>query len=291
MDQYRLAISAPKRTALVWVAVECLARIRHLLIPDAVHLAEVIEGYAEACVAPAAVLESFQAFLGAHYTPRVVPDQDGGSLIDIGAYDSHGSEAVASAAYLVIGDLIDPDDDRFHSTRELFCAVEGIAECCRHAVMATTPDIPWRQEDLPPELEPSRATFLALAPAQVRQLQRTPELDPALHAVWQALNEASSRRESQRNAVWEAEELAQCDLVREVLVPPFVTGFSPSLRTSTVTALARGIVKERALDRLPILADALQDAGCEDEYILDHCRGSGLHVRGCWVVGLVLDEK
>ena len=42
---------------------------------------------------------------------------------------------------------------------------------------------------------------------------------------------------------------------------------------------------------MPILADALQDAGCDEERILDHCRGNGPHVRGCWVVDLVLGKE
>lgn len=58
--------------------------------------------------------------------------------------------------------------------------------------------------------------------------------------------------------------------------------------TSTVVALAQGIRDENAFDRMPILADALQDAGCENADILDHCRGAGPHVRGCWVVDLLL---
>jgi hypothetical protein len=41
---------------------------------------------------------------------------------------------------------------------------------------------------------------------------------------------------------------------------------------------------------MPILADALQDAGCEDVSILGHCRGPGPHVRGCWVVDMVLGK-
>jgi hypothetical protein len=61
--------------------------------------------------------------------------------------------------------------------------------------------------------------------------------------------------------------------------------------TSTVTALARGIYEERAFDRLPILADALQDAGCDSADILGHCRGGGPHVRGCWVVDLLLGKE
>ena len=57
----------------------------------------------------------------------------------------------------------------------------------------------------------------------------------------------------------------------------------PSWLTSDVLGLAAGIYQERAFDRLPILADALQDAGCEDPDLLAHCRTHGPHVRGCWV--------
>jgi hypothetical protein len=64
--------------------------------------------------------------------------------------------------------------------------------------------------------------------------------------------------------------------------------FSLSWRTATAMALARQIDESGDFSAMPILADALQDAGCEDEHILKHCRGSGPHVRGCWVVDLVL---
>jgi hypothetical protein len=55
----------------------------------------------------------------------------------------------------------------------------------------------------------------------------------------------------------------------------------------TVQQMAQAIYDERAYDRLPLLADALEDAGCTDAAILDHCRGPGQHVRGCWVVDLL----
>jgi hypothetical protein len=57
----------------------------------------------------------------------------------------------------------------------------------------------------------------------------------------------------------------------------------------TVVGLVRGIVADNALDRLPILADALEEAGCDTLDILNHCRGEGEHVRGCWVVHLLHD--
>jgi hypothetical protein len=61
--------------------------------------------------------------------------------------------------------------------------------------------------------------------------------------------------------------------------------------TSGVVSLAIGIYEERAFDRMPILADALQDAGCDNEDILSHCRGLGPHCRGCWVCDLCLGKQ
>jgi hypothetical protein len=65
---------------------------------------------------------------------------------------------------------------------------------------------------------------------------------------------------------------------------------NPEWLTPTVTALARGMYDSRDFGAMPILADALQDAGCDSEDILSHCRSDGPHVRGCWVVDLVLGK-
>ena len=65
----------------------------------------------------------------------------------------------------------------------------------------------------------------------------------------------------------------------------------PRWRSRTVVALATGIDADRAFDRLPILADALEDAGCDDADLLAHCRGNGPHSGGCWVVDLILGER
>jgi hypothetical protein len=62
----------------------------------------------------------------------------------------------------------------------------------------------------------------------------------------------------------------------------------PSWRTEAVVGLARGIYAERAFDRMPVLADALEDAGCAHPDVLTHCRDEGPHVRGCWVVDMLL---
>ncbi|AMV26296.1 hypothetical protein VT84_18000 [Gemmata sp. SH-PL17] len=87
--------------------------------------------------------------------------------------------------------------------------------------------------------------------------------------------------------------LNQSRVVRDVVGNPFRTiQFDPAWRTSNATLLAQGIYAERAFDRLPILADALQDAGCDNDDILNHCRDpAGPHVRGCWVVDSVLSRE
>jgi len=58
----------------------------------------------------------------------------------------------------------------------------------------------------------------------------------------------------------------------------------------TVPKLAQAIYDERAFERVPVLADALEDAGCSDEVILSHLRSAGPHVRGCWAVDLILGK-
>ena len=84
----------------------------------------------------------------------------------------------------------------------------------------------------------------------------------------------------------------QADRVREVVGNPFrpVT-FSPAWCTDTALSLARQMYDSRDFIAMPILADALQDAGCDNEDVLAHCRGPGPHVRGCWVVDLVLGKE
>jgi hypothetical protein len=82
-------------------------------------------------------------------------------------------------------------------------------------------------------------------------------------------------------------------LLRDIFPNPFAAPrFDPAWRTSDVVALARGIYADRAFDRMPILADALQDAGCDNDEVLSHCRDTNAHhVRGCWAVDLVLGKE
>jgi hypothetical protein len=104
------------------------------------------------------------------------------------------------------------------------------------------------------------------------------------------------QRESQAmgasaDALW-TEYLHQADLLRDIIGNPFRAGAQDrSWLTSNVVAIAELIYDSRDYDSLPILADALEDAGCTDASILEHCRGGGVHVRGCWVVDLVLGRE
>jgi hypothetical protein len=92
---------------------------------------------------------------------------------------------------------------------------------------------------------------------------------------------------------FQSEKKAQ--LIRDIFGSPFYSGaVEPmwlSWNAATVQRLARGIYDDRAFDRLAILADALEDAGCDNAAILAHCRGPGPHVRGCWVVDLILGKS
>jgi hypothetical protein len=89
------------------------------------------------------------------------------------------------------------------------------------------------------------------------------------------------------------EQAAHCDLLRDIFGNPFRPArFSPDWRTDTAVSLARTMYESREFSAMPILADALQDAGCDNDDILSHCRaGNQVHVRGCWVVDLVLGKE
>ena len=89
------------------------------------------------------------------------------------------------------------------------------------------------------------------------------------------------------------EEIAiQANLLRDILGNPFrPVIFDPAWRTATVSSFAERIYADRAFADLPILADALEDAGCTSADVLEHCRRPGEHARGCWVVDLVLGKS
>jgi|GEM_PF-2043237 len=95
-------------------------------------------------------------------------------------------------------------------------------------------------------------------------------------------------------AVMSQEMVRYCNtasvLCREIFPNPFTSArFDPAWRTLDVLTIARDIYDARAFERMPILADALQDAGCDNDELLTHLRAtSRTHVRGCWALDLCL---
>jgi hypothetical protein len=94
---------------------------------------------------------------------------------------------------------------------------------------------------------------------------------------------------------WPDEARARGGILRCIFGNPFrrAPALAPAVLAwdgGTVPKLAAAIYEERAFGRLPVLADALEDAGCTDADILGHCRAGGEHVRGCWVVDLMLGK-
>lgn len=134
------------------------------------------------------------------------------------------------------------------------------------------------------DYEPYRAEVITVSAAEALQNGSREERLNRIRA-WHHIRGEQSRYEAQRWPLERAEDAVQCELYRCVFGYPFEpVRYGATRRTATTVALADAIFADRAFDRLPILADALEDAGCDDPDVLAHCRGDGPHVRGCWVV-------
>ncbi len=129
--------------------------------------------------------------------------------------------------------------------------------------------------------------FRGMIQATERKAEEVRQLDAAVQAAIARLNEemaAEARTVRDREATMEREALAE--LLRCVaghLHRP-APDFDPAWRTETVEGLVRRMYDTREFGAMPILADALQDAGCEDASVLTHCRHGTAHARGCWVI-------
>ncbi|QJW96785.1 hypothetical protein [Frigoriglobus tundricola] len=109
-----------------------------------------------------------------------------------------------------------------------------------------------------------------------------------------AAKSATRRRDGAAyDAAAKAELPEQAAIIRDIFGNPFrPLGFAPSWRTDTAVALARQIYDTRDFSAMPILADALQDAGCDSDDTLGHLRDPhATHARGCWALDLVLGKE
>lgn len=130
----------------------------------------------------------------------------------------------------------------------------------------------------------------------------TRHLESATAAPWAAsfaarglACQAGAEQDSRWVAAYRAEEEMQCRLLRDIIGDPsrpfqFDAAWLSGPGAPAV-AQARAIYDEDRFADLPLLADTLERAGCHDSAVLDHCRGSSIHVRGCWVVDALLGRE
>ncbi len=149
-----------------------------------------------------------------------------------------------------------------------------------------------------PDGAPRTTAFLACIAASATTISDSPRQVPGQVdryipvRTWAPASAAAGSHAGGRLADRCAEEAAQCDLLREIFGNPFQPiAVDPKWQSDAVRAVARAAYEVQAFDCLPILADALQDAGCEEEQVLGHCHSPGLHVRGCWLLDLLLGLK
>jgi len=140
-------------------------------------------------------------------------------------------------------------------------------------------------------LQSAWGRFLAVLPAELTPLAWQAMAVPA----WRAVAADRVAFVAAQNEGAAAERARQCDVLRDLIGNPFPpAAVDPHWlvwNDRTVPRLARALYDEKDFDNLPILADALEDAGCDDADILRHCREPGEHVRGCWVVDLLLGKS
>jgi hypothetical protein len=140
-------------------------------------------------------------------------------------------------------------------------------------------------------LQSAWGRLLAVLPAELTPLAWQAMAVPAWRAV--AADRVAFDAAQTEGAA--AERARQCDVLRDLIGNPFrPAAVDPHWLTwndRTVPRLARALYDEKDFDNLPVLADALEDAGCGDADLLRHCREPGRHVRGCWVLDLLLGKE
>lgn len=141
--------------------------------------------------------------------------------------------------------------------------------------------------------------------AALKAVERQPRLDVAVRCATHGLPKRQAVefpyyclrpwRTGNYNRPTPAQQRRLGQLIRDIFNNPFrPVAVDPTWlawNDYTVQKLSQAIYDERAFDRMPILADALEEAGCTVLDILNHCRQPGEHVRGCWVVDTILGKK
>jgi hypothetical protein len=112
--------------------------------------------------------------------------------------------------------------------------------------------------------------------------------------VWRTFNESGNllRAIEESGAVKGQLKDDATAIVRDIFGNPFrEVELDPRWQTTSTLAMASAMYDSQDFAAMSILADALEEAGCDNAEVLAHCRGDGPHVRGCWVVDLLLGKK
>ena len=112
---------------------------------------------------------------------------------------------------------------------------------------------------------------------------------------WATAADSTQQRDPESifgEVAWKGEAQAQSHLLRDIFANPFhAVRRTPAASAPEITKLAQDMYNERAFEAMPKLADSLKQAGSVDPDVLNHCLDPGPHVRGCWVVDLILGKS
>jgi hypothetical protein len=140
-----------------------------------------------------------------------------------------------------------------------------------------------------PFIPAASAAFLTVVPGDTQWDEHTPYVPDAEEVAFNCTRAAGF---AGGPAAVQAEGAAQRALFHEIMGNPFrPVRLDQSSLPQEVILLARTIYLERQFDRMSELAAGLEQAGCTDRGILDHCQRPGTHVRGCWVIDLLLGKS
>jgi hypothetical protein len=179
----------------------------------------------------------------------------------------HPEEGIQDSEWAAMLRELDAERAKMDERRYFFRYDHGAPEDTAAWTLYARWDMPW--------FVANSAAWFRSAPFPYWRDCAEPKLSPEEESEWEA-----GRR---------VEGAAQCDLLRDIVGNPFrPVVVLPAWRTEAVLAIAHKAHSERDFGLLPILADALEDAGCTTGELLGHCRGATVHTLGCWVLDLVL---
>ncbi len=225
------------------------------------------------------------AELDAAWTAAQAAAQDAQSLVEAASMDSEHAAASAESA--------------FKTALRSELAAENALEVAEHCWSKTGASQDFDQRwAAAVDADGRHQSARALAASVQKEADAAEEayylalkrLDAAWDAAW-----AANRRICRAACVVDGSGVRREDLVRELwgnpFRPPVVARSWLSWNDGVVVRLAEAIYEEHAFERMPLLADALLDAGCTDEALLAHCREPRPHARGCWVLDALLGKQ